>query len=424
MAESIIGGRRKRRDMRRERRRIRALKPLNWILRKLVAVIFWWLFKLEAENLEIFESLKPPYVVLPNHQSAIDPFFVNRFVPAPIHYVVSDSNFRSRLLSFGLGLVGSIPKTKAVSDLETVKNIVKIKANRGIIGIYPEGQNTWDGATLPIIPSTAKLLKSLKVPVVIAKVQGAFLSMPRWARGIRRGRTRVSFFLGFTPADLKALTAEEIREKMAEHLAHDEFAFQKRVGWTFRSKHRAEYLEMVLFTCPECRKMNTLVSRGNNLRCGNCGYEVTVAPSGFFRRREGPLHFDTILAWNRWQIRELEKLLDEKREVFLSTPLFQEADMRLEKGYKSLPLRPLGTGELFLFSDKLVFVAADTGTAREFSVPEIEGINVQNGENLEFYYRDSLYKIRNRDRRGNSYKYYAAIRHLRRGFATPEIATP
>lgn len=419
MTGSNNGGRRRRRDIRRERRRIRASKPFHWFLRKVVAVVFWWLFKLEGENTEIFETIKPPYVVTPNHQSAIDPFFVNRFVPAPVHYVVSDSNFRSRILSFGLGLVGAIPKTKAVSDLETVKNIVKIKANRGVIGVYPEGQNTWDGGTLPMIPSTAKLLKSLKVPVVVAKVQGAFLTMPRWARGIRRGRARVSFSLGFTPAELKAMTPEEIREKMAAHLSHDEFAFQRKVGWTFRSKHRAEYLEIVLFTCPECRKMNTLVSGGNTLRCGNCGYLVTVAPSGFFRRRERTLHFDTVLAWNRWQTEELEKLLDEKQEVFRSAPVFQETNMTLEKGYKSLPLRPLGTGELLLFSDKLVFVDAGTGIAREFSVPEIEGINVQNNENLEFYHRDSLYKIRNRNRRGNSYKYYAAIRHLRRKVDRP-----
>ncbi len=419
MAGSSTGTHKRRRDIRRERRRIRASKSLHWFLRKLFGVIFWLLFRLEAENLRLFQEIKPPYVVMPNHQSAIDPLFVNTLVPGPIHYVVSDSNFRSRLLSFLLGLVGAIPKTKAVSDLETVKNIVKIKARKGIIGVYPEGQNTWDGGTLPMIPSTAKLIKSLKVPVVIAKVQGAFLSMPRWARRLRRGRARVSFSLGFTPGDLKAMTTEEISRKMADYLAHDEFAFQRSVGWTFRSKHRAEYLEIVLFACPECHKMNTLVSEGNELGCDNCGYRVRMAPSGFFRRREGSPHFDTLLAWNRWQTAELERMLDENRAVFRSTPVFEEQNMVLEKGYKSLPLRPLGTGKLLLFSDKLVFVDAENGAGREFAIPEIEGINVQNNENLEFYHHDSLFRIRNLRRRGNSYKYFAAIRHLYRSNVTP-----
>jgi 1-acyl-sn-glycerol-3-phosphate acyltransferase len=418
MAGGSTGRGQKRRDIRRARRRIRAIKSVHWFLRKLIRVLFRWLFRLEAENLSLFRKVKPPYVVMPNHQSAIDPVFVNTLVPGPIHYVVSDSNFRSRLLSFLLGLVGAIPKTKAVSDLEAVKNIVKIKAKGGIIGVYPEGQNTWDGGTLPMIPSTAKLIKSLKVPVVFAKVQGAFLTMPRWARGIRRGRARISFSLGFTPADLKSMTTEEISRKMADSLAHDEFAFQRTVGWTYRSKHRAEYLEIVLFTCPECHKMNTLVSEGNELGCDSCGYRVRMAPSGFFRRRQGTLHFDTLLAWNRWQTAELERMLDEDREVFLSTPVFEEQNMMLEKGYKSLPLRPLGTGELLLFSDRLVFVNLGSGTGREFPIPEIEGINVQNNENLEFYHRDSLYRIRNLSRRGNSYKYFAAIRHLYRS-STP-----
>jgi 1-acyl-sn-glycerol-3-phosphate acyltransferase len=413
MAKSNTPSRQKRRDIRRQRRRIKASKSFNWFLRGVLRRVFEWLFRLEAENSELFRTLKPPFVVMPNHQSAIDPFFVNVFVPAPIHYVVSDSNFRSRLLSFGLGLVGSIPKTKAVSDLETVKNIVKIKAKRGVIGVYPEGQNTWDGATLPLIPATAKMLKSLKVPVVVAKVQGAFLSMPRWARRLRRGRVRITYFLGFSVDDLKRLSTEEISEKLVEHLAHNEFAFQRKENWKFRSKHRAEYLEIVLFNCPECRSMSTLVSKGNTLRCTHCNYAVRMAPDGFFRRSEGHLHFDTLFAWNRWQTEELWHRLDENRRYFSERPVFTEGDVLLEKGFKSLPLRALGTGSLELYSDRLCFVDEKTGKRREFPVPEIEGINVQNSEHLEFYFRESLFRIKNRDRRGNSYKYYTAVRHLR-----------
>ncbi len=412
--------RQKRRDRRRERRRIRASRSFNIFLRKVLGIIFTWLFRLETENQELVKELKPPYVVMPNHQSAIDPFFVNLFVPAPIHYVVSDSNFRSRVLSFGLGLVGSIPKTKAVSDLETVKNIVKIKAKNGIIGIYPEGQNTWDGATLPLIPSTAKLLKSLKIPVVIAKVQGAFLSMPRWARRLRRGRVRITFRLGFTVAELKALSPSEISERMSEFLFHDEFQFQRREGWIFRSTHRAEYLEIVLFTCPECRTMNRLVSEGNRLRCRHCGYEVELTGRGFFRRPGGTPHFETILDWNRWQTLELKALLGREFESFRQNPLFVEDGMLLEKGYKSLPLLEVGRGELSLFSNRLVFQSRSgrlhdgSPIERVFDVSRMEGINVQNNENMEFYYDDDLFRIRNSNRRGNSYKWYVAIREFQR----------
>ena len=413
MAESSNPSRQKRRDLRRQRRRIKASKSFNWFLRGVLRRIFQWLFRLEAENSELFQTLKPPFVVMPNHQSAVDPFFVNVFVPAPIHYVVSDSNFRSRLLSFGLGLVGSIPKTKAVSDLETVKNIVKVKAKKGIIGIYPEGQNTWDGATLRILSATAKMLKSLKIPVVVAKVQGAFLSMPRWARRLRRGRVRITYFQGFSVDELKRLSTEEIGDKLEEYLFHDEFAFQERVNWQFRSKRRAEYLEIVLFRCPECRSMNSLASEGNTLECIHCGYRVTMAPNGFFRRSEGHLHFDTLLAWNRWQTDELRGLLDENSRYFREKPVFTEGDVLLEKGFKSLPLRSLGAGSLELYSDRLCFVDEATGRRWDFSMGEIEGVNVQNNENLEFYHRESLFRIKNRNRRGNSYKYYAAVRHLR-----------
>jgi len=83
-------------------------------------------YSVTAENLDVVRNLRPPYLVLPNHTSVWDPFFVNKFIPGVIHYVVSDSNFRSRIVEFGLGLVGSIPKTKVMSDLDTVKNIMKV----------------------------------------------------------------------------------------------------------------------------------------------------------------------------------------------------------------------------------------------------------------------------------------------------------
>ncbi len=405
--------RRRRRDARRARRRIRASRHFNTVVRFLVGSVLNRLFHIRTENRDLVRQLKPPYVVIANHACVLDPFMINCQVPAPIHYVVSDSNFRSRLVDFGLSLVGSIPKTKALSDLETVKNIVKVKANGGIIGLYPEGQNTWDGHTLPIYPATAKLLKSLKIPVVAAKVQGAFLSLPRWAKRFRRGEIVISFELVYTAEQLRASDVEQVYHGITEALHHDEFEYQRRAGVRYRGTDRAEYLEIVLCACPHCRSIGTLRSEGDELGCGRCGYRVRFTPQGFFEpRSQTPLYYETLREWNLWQTGFLKQAAEEHAAAQSCDPLFEEPSVRVQTGYKSSPLERLATGRLELYADRILLVPDNGSEPLAFPHAEIEGMNVQNSEHLEFYVRGTLYRITSTDRRGNTYKWLITVQHL------------
>ncbi len=372
-----------------------------------------WLFRLRAHNYEVFRQVKPPFVILANHACVLDPFLLASRVPYAVHYVVSDSNFRSPIVDFGLRLVGGIPKTKALSDLETVKRIVQIKARKGVIGIFPEGQSSWDGHSLPIYYSTAKLLKSLKVPVVTTRIQGSFLSLPRWARGPRRGRIDMHYTLALTPKQMRGMTVDEIYEHIVRHLDSDEFEAQKERRVRYVSRHRAEYLEIVLFICPDCRNIGTLKSGGNTIRCECCGYAARMNGYGAFEPVSGPLHFPNLRRWNLWQVQHFEGVIDEALASGRTDPILSEARARVREGFKSQPLEFRGRGILSLFLDRLVLDATEgRGESLVFEVDEIEGINVQNSEFLEFYYRGSLYQVTLLNRGGNSYKWNLAVRHL------------
>ncbi|TVQ38269.1 MAG: hypothetical protein EA384_09770 [Spirochaetaceae bacterium] len=403
----------RRRDRRRARRHIHAPRHFNTFLRSALGPTLGWLFRIETRNRQLVRDLKPPWVLIANHACVLDPFMINCQIPAPVHYVVSDSNFRSRLVEFGLGLVGSIPKTKAMSDLETVKNIVKVKASRGIIGVYPEGQSTWDGHTLPIYPATAKLLKALKIPVVAAKVQGAFLSLPRWARSYRRGRIVISFDLVYTTEQLKAAAVDEIYDGIRRALEHDEFEFQRQSMVPYRGSARAEYLEIVLCVCPHCHSIGRLLSAADMLTCEQCGYRVRFSARGFFESDGGfPLYHDTIRSWNLWQSGHLGRTAERHAASQSCDPLFEEPRVIVKIGYKSSPLEPFARGRLQMHADRIILLPEDGAAPVVFLLSDIEGINVQNSEHLEFYARGSLYRVTIADRRGNSYKWHLTVRHL------------
>ena len=382
----------------------------NWLERN---------FNMRAENLTVFDEVEPPYLVMANHNCVFDPFMIADYVPEPISYVVSDAAFRKKLMGWALGLVGSIPKTKAISDLGTIKNIMAIREKGGVVGIFPEGQSPWDGHSLPIVYATAKLVRFLKIPVVIAHKKGAYFSMPRWAKSKRKGEVVISFELGFTKDELKKSSVDDIYQKLTKFFDHDEYALQKRDMVPFTGKDRAEYLEIALFVCPECRKIGVMESRDDTFFCKNCGYSVIYNEYCFFERENGKPHHETIRDWNLWQIEYLTGYLSQRDRENTDEPILRDPDIDLHTGYKTNPLEFRGNGRLSLFSDRLMFETGDSDSSFTFPIPEIMGANVHEDEKLEFYHNDTLFRIDSENKRLSMYKWYLCITDLQNPVITP-----
>ncbi|TFH05983.1 MAG: hypothetical protein E4H09_01105 [Spirochaetales bacterium] len=402
--------RRKRRTVRKSKRRFRAGQKTHRFLRATVGRTLGLMLRPVAENDEIFRDLKRPFLVLGNHISVWDPFVVNILIPEAIHYVVSDANFRSKFMEFGLGLVGSIPKTKAMSDLQTVKNIMKVRMADEVIGIFPEGQSSWDGHSLPLYYSTAKLAKLLKIPVVTANISGSYLAQARWARKRRKGPIRVRFDIAFTPEELREKTAEEIDAGIVSMLHHNEFEFNRKARFRYPGKALAEYAEIVLFTCPQCEAMSTMRSHDDRLSCSSCGYEVRYDEYGFFQPVTGDLKFDNIHDWHKWQ----EPLLYERLDRYVDgkdTAAFFSEEVTVEIGYKSMPLEAYRQGSIHFFADR-IDISAKGHETESLSIGGIVGLNVQNKERLEFYHGEDLFRITAADPRACILKWDMAVRHL------------
>jgi len=77
---------------------------------------------------------------------------VGYHIPDPVYWVTGDGNMRSSVMRVLLGLVGSIPKSKSIPDLETINWIVEvIRKRKGVVGLFAEGQASWDGHTQTVI---------------------------------------------------------------------------------------------------------------------------------------------------------------------------------------------------------------------------------------------------------------------------------
>ncbi len=394
---------------RHKKRETRTYLWFHDILRALLAPLLIWFYRLKAENLAELRRIRPPYLVIPNHVMTWDPVIVSCFVRAPIHFVASDANFRSSFFSWWLRRVGAIAKSKLMDDFGTLRTIMRLLRNGKVVGLYAEGQRTWDGRTQPIIRSTAKLVKAAKVPVIVPVMKGGYLSLPRWAFRSRRGRVVIDYRLALTREEVVRMDAEAIKERIESVMRHDEDGYQREAQIPYTHAKAAEPLQLLLFTCPSCSALNTMKSERRRFFCTECGYSVRFSVYGRFvpdgsASSSGSLVHRTIGEWSDAQNRFLLDHLTSIHEQNRSEPIFADDGVQLSTGYRMAKPHRIGVGRLALHLDGLRF-SLPGETERFFGWPEIRALNVVYQDQIEFYYRRRLIVLEFPSHDTSGYKY-------------------
>lgn len=393
-----------------QKRKTRAYHWFHTILKLSFGRFLRWRYRVEATGLENIGKQPGPWLVLPNHVMTWDPVLVSLFIRKPVYFIASDANFRNPVASWWLRRLGAIPTSKQATDLTTVKQMLSLLREGKHVGLFPEGERTWDGVTLPIIPATAKLARLAKRPVVVPIIKGGYLSLPRWSFQSRRGPISIEYKLAISAHELPRLSLDEIQERIQSALFHDEHEYQIRQNLPYISHAPAEPLELVLFSCPECRNLNCMHGEGDVFRCSSCGFTTAFSSYGRFRAVNGfSPPFETISQWSKWQ----KELLKEKVSGLLesngsSAPLFQDEPVKYATGYKFKSLKHQAEGRLILKAAGLEFFAHDGRAVHTFPWKEVRALNVVYQNQLEFYYAGRLQVFTFPGRNTSGYKYLAA----------------
>ena len=134
---------------------------------------------------------KRHYLVLFNHQTAFDQFFVGLAFRKPVYYLASEdlfsNGFSSSLIKY---LVAPIPIRKQTTDVKAVLNCIRVAREGGTIAIAPEGNRTFSGKTEYMSSSIVSLAKKLGMPIALYRIEGGYGAQPRWSDVVRRGKMR------------------------------------------------------------------------------------------------------------------------------------------------------------------------------------------------------------------------------------------
>lgn len=347
------------------------------ILQRLLRIPVCRKFRMSHKDL----SIEGPILLIPNHVTTWDPLLVAMSLPdKQVYYVASEHLFRLGLISKLLNwLVASIPRRKASSGADTVKACLRhLRAGHSVC-LFAEGEQTWTGCSQPIFPATGKLVKSSGATLVTYRLEGGYLSLPRWGRGVRRGRVHGHPVGIYPPDDLKNLSAGEINAIIERDIYEDAWLRQREQPNAYRGKKRAEGLEKLLYLCPRCQGIGTLHSRKNRLFC-ECGLALAMTEQGFFSP-ESP--FASVLEWDEWQREALGRLPSDAQGL-----LFYDEPLTLCRISMSHEEESLGQDRLSLFEDRLVF------GAEVFPLDELSNVAMVKDNLLLFSFRGAYYELR------------------------------
>lgn len=354
-------------------------------------------------------KMKGPYIILSNHVNNWDPLLINSYVNDPICFVAGDSLFRNPILKRLLDYTGAIPKTKFKKDTNTIRGLLKAKKSNRVMAIFPEGNRNWDGCTEPIIYTTAKLVKSLNIPVVVATIKGGHLTHPRWADRPRKGVISLSLKKLWDQGDVAKETPDSINEMLTKALAHDELDWQQSKQIPYKGKNLAQYLERFLFVCPHCEQPAQMRSDGDLLKCHHCEYTVRYTEFGVFKEVTHSVKFSTPRDWNRWQLQFM------KETLLTSKDKWQNAckdHVKFLVSKDNHPFQEVGYGILSLDKSDIVFTS-DLGDVYRYNIKKLEGLNVQFNSKLDFHIDEQLYRMEFYQPHTSAYKWVQAVKFYR-----------
>jgi 1-acyl-sn-glycerol-3-phosphate acyltransferase len=357
-------------------------------------------FQLQPENSAVVPS-SGAGIILANHTSLFDPIWVYAMLRRPVYFAANEDLFRKRALGQLIRWFGAFPKRKAASDITALRSIFSLVEKGGLVGVFPEGVRTWDGSTQPLFAGIAKLIRRLKVPVYICRLEGAYLVLPRWARYRRRMPVRAVF---------SRLYAEEAIPKSDEAILADiaaaihtgDFAPGREIP---RRQQRglAMNVTKVIYRCPSCGTLEGLkVVRpfsSNLVECTSCystwildiGCRLSLADENGKPESEWtplPAYYEQVRDMPLAPIRSEVRLgLAPDEQIYLiSRPRF------LFKAETFPNVRVFAFGKAFLTNRRLIF-RTRIGIPLSAPLSGIGALSIEPGDKMHFTFQGKLYRM-------------------------------
>jgi 1-acyl-sn-glycerol-3-phosphate acyltransferase len=146
--------------------------------------LVWRLDVVGAENVPA-----GPVIVVANHDSLSDPFFLGAAVERPLHFLAKRELWANRLVGSVLDALGGIPVERRRGDLTAVAALVGVLERGEAVAIFPQG-TVLGGEERPWQRGAARLALTTGAPLVPVAIVGAASVLRPGTRIPRLARVR------------------------------------------------------------------------------------------------------------------------------------------------------------------------------------------------------------------------------------------
>ena len=347
-----------------------------------------FIFKRKIIRNEI-KNKKGAFVVIANHQAALD--FVNLIgiTKRRLRFVISNSFYSSLPLKGFFNRLGVIPKQQFQTTVKDMKKMSRVIENGEPLVIYPAGLMCEDGLSTPIPTATYKFLKWINADIYVARTYGTYFSMPKWAKGIRTGETHLDVYKLFSKEEIAVMDIEEIKAKTDEAILFDAYREQEKYLVKYKNNSNIEGIENVVYLCPHCKKEFAMrVKNKNTIYCENCGYEEECDEFAFLHNKKGiGKEIRYVSDWSRIIYNDLKEKIKSGKELTLSS--FSEIQMIKGKKFTSV-----GKAEITLAEKAFLIDGEIDGekTKMEIPISNFASLPFSPGKYLEIQKGDKIYR--------------------------------
>ncbi len=372
----------------------RWIYPRHSFIIKLAALVLFPLVKLKYHcHVEKCPELRDRQcLILMNHQTAFDQFFVSKALfPRHVYFVASEDLFSLGFLSTLLRwAVAPIPIKKQSTDVKAVMNCIRVAREGGTIALAPEGNRTFSGLPCHSNPAITPLIKKLGLPLVLFRIEGGYGIQPRWSDVCRKGNMRAYVSRIIEPEDYKDLPNDELYALIQSELYVDE----TQSGQEFHHKKLAEYLERAMYVCPWCG-LSEFHSENDVITCKTCGRQIRYLPDQHLQGIDCEFPFPYVAQWYQYQQNYVNEL---DTHTHLETPFYQDTvTLSTVEPYKSKTTLE-ENAKLSLYGNRI-----QAGKQTLFFA-DIRVIAILGKNKLNIYHTDGIYQIKG-DSRFNALKY-------------------
>ena len=364
-------------------------KVVTFLLRPIFGVFVRCKYGIKIEKFK--GQGKRPYLVLMNHQTAYDQFFVGLTFNRPVYYLASEDIFSmgwvSRLIEW---LVRPIPIKKQTTDIQAVKNCIRIAREGGTICLAPEGNRTYHGKTLYMKDSISPLVRKMGLPLALFRIEGGYGVHPRWSDVVRRGGMRCHVSRVIEPEEYANMTNAELFAQIEQELAVDEACVIKE----YRHKKNAEFLERMVYTCPWCG-FAPFESHNDEIQCTKCKRRIRHLPSKELEGIDCEFPHRFVAQW-----------YDQQNALVNDTDLLTMTEKPVFEDQAQLSLVHVNQYKEVLQKNVQVCLYGDRITVgdMEFSFQDVGAVVVLGKNKLNIYAGSDLYQLQGSER-FNALKY-------------------